>query len=227
MEDIFSKMAVDFAPEPALRTLDKEILSGRAGGMNLIEIPKRAYWRLLRLLGAERYSWNSQYESGVWSSGRRSPQTVALVAELCRGGRLIEFGCGEGELPHLLPAGSFSDYLGIDIADVAVACARQRAAEARLEGCRFEQADMTKWQAATGISVILAEECLYYLKPEQIEVFLDHSCASLVPEGKIVVIVHSAAKHAATLEVCRRVCRVVNEQQHGGRAYLILERRVG
>jgi cyclopropane fatty-acyl-phospholipid synthase-like methyltransferase len=193
--------------------------------MNLIEIPRRVYWRALRWLGSERQSWNSQYKSCLWSSGRRSPQMVSLVTELCRGGRLIEFGCGEGELPHLMPEGSFSEYLGMDIADVAVAHARQRAAEAQLQHCRFEQADMAKWRGASGISVILTEECLYYLKPAQIEVFLGRACTSLVPEGKIVVIVHSATKHAVTLEVCRRVCRVVNEQEHGGRAYLILERR--
>jgi cyclopropane fatty-acyl-phospholipid synthase-like methyltransferase len=192
--------------------------------MNLTELPKRAYWRVLRLFGHERNSWNKQYESGVWSSGQRSPQTVSLMAELCRGGKLIEFGCGEGELPHLLPAGSFSDYLGMDISDVAVGRAQARAAQAGLRNARFQQADMAKWEGASAVTAILAEECLYYLTPEQIEVFLSRACASLVPDGRIVIVVHSAVKHARTLNVCRQVCRVLEDKLHGGRAYLVLGR---
>ena len=190
--------------------------------MNWSDIPRRVYWRVLRLLGAGRVSWNKQYESGLWNSGRRSPLTVSLVAELCQGGRLVEFGCGTGELPHLLPSGSFSTYVGMDISDVAVARARARAAEAGLRHCEFNAVDMTSWAGAEGVSVILAEECLYYLKPPQIEQFLERACASLTPQGRIVVVVHSAEKHAVTLEVCRRTCRVHDEQSCEGRAYLIL-----
>jgi len=188
----------------------------------MADICHRMFWRVLRFLGLERTSWNKQYESGAWSSGTRSAQTVSLVAELCRGGKLMEFGCGEGELPHLLPAGSYADYLGVDIADVAVTRARERAAQAGLGHCRFEQGDMAVWNGTSGLSVILVEECLYYLKPEQIEVFLSRAGASLVPGGRIVVVVHSAAKHERTLEVCRRVCRVCEEKRQGDRACLVL-----
>jgi hypothetical protein len=36
------------------------------------------------------------------------------------------------------------------------------------------------------------------------------------------VIVHSAAKHFRTLEICRRVCTVRDESVFGGRTFLTL-----
>ncbi len=190
------------------------------------ETPRRIFWRALRWLGLSRASWNKQYAAGKWSSRKRSPHTLALVTELCGRGKLVEFGCGEGELPHLLPTGSFSHYFGIDISDVAVRRAREWVLEAGMSHCEFEQSDMSEWPGASGVSLILAEECLYYLKPEQIESLLARCGTSLMSEGKILVIVHSAEKHAKTLAACRRVCDVVNEREVDSRAYLVLKRKV-
>ncbi len=180
--------------------------------MAMKEIPRRIVWRVMRLVGLGRYSWNLQYKAGKWCDRKRSPHTVALIQEFCKGGRLVEFGCGDGMLPHLLQPGTFSDYLGLDISDKAVEIARNWAREARLCHCTFEQANMASWPGSEGIALIVAEECLNYLQSEDLERFLRRCCASLAENGKILVIVHSADKHAATLAVCRRVCRLVDER---------------
>ena len=184
--------------------------------------PKRVLWKLARLAGLKRLSWDQQFEAGVWCRGPRSAHTLELVIKLCAGGRLVEFGCGEGDLPHLLPAGAFSEYCGIDISSVAIRIASERAREANLRGCRFDCGDMASWTGLQGLSLVLAEECLYYLSPASAEKFLERCCASLSPNGSILVIVHSATKHARTLSVCRRVCRVREETTLGSRAYLTL-----
>jgi trans-aconitate methyltransferase len=185
-------------------------------------LPRRLYWRALRALGGGRSSWNQQYEAGFWGSRERRPHTVDLVARLCAGGRLVEFGCGEGELPHLLAQGSFSSYHGLDISDIAVERAGAWAAEAGLEGCRFDQGDMAQWPGDEAVALILAEECLYYLKPEQIAVLLRRCAASLAPGGHVLAVVHSAEKHAETVAACRANATVVAEHAEHGGVYLTL-----
>jgi trans-aconitate methyltransferase len=167
-------------------------------------------------------SWDKQFKAGVWCRERPSQHTISKVAELCNGGYLVEFGCGEGTLPLALPSNSFSGYIGYDISEVAVCRARHRAYEAGLTRCRFEQGDMAKWKGGSGITLIVAEECLYYLSPRGCKKFLQRSCESLVPGGSILIIVHSAVKHFRTIGICRRSCLVRDESINGQRAYLVL-----
>ena len=182
----------------------------------------KLYWGLHRLSGRNRASWNDQYLRGKWNCDRRSANTIARVVNLCRGGRLIEFGCGSGDLPHVLPAGTFSTYLGIDISDVAIAKAKQLAHERQLKACEFSQMDMTRWPGDAGVSLVLVEECLYYLDEKAQEAFLLGCCRSLAEEGRILVVVHDGVKHARTLATCRRLCRVVKDEVIVPRTYLTL-----
>ncbi len=184
----------------------------------------RVYWRLLRAVGLGRLSWDMQFEAGWWGyiRGPRSEYIIRKVTELCNGGHLVEFGCGEGTLPLALPRDSFSQYIGYDISEVAVGRARARAREAGLMYCHFEQCDMAKWKGTSGVSLVVAEECLYYLTPRIAETFLRHCCESLLPGGSILVIVYSAAKTYRTLNICRRVCRVNDESVNEGRTFITL-----
>ena len=186
------------------------------------DISQKVIWRGLRFLGLERESWNQQYKAGKWSGESRSPYMVELVSKLCGGGKLVEFGCGEGELPCLLPIGAFSEYHGIDISDVAVERAGLRVRKEGVACCKFEQGDMLNWKGIPGVSVILLEECLYYLTPRQIPVFLRRCGRCLAENGRIVVIVHSAEKHAETMDACRSACHVMQGMLVDSRAYLIL-----
>jgi SAM-dependent methyltransferase len=187
----------------------------------------RTWWRALRFFGLAKLSWDQQYQAGVWDRGPRSRHTVDLVSTLCAGGRLVEFGCGEGALPHLLPQGCYSEYVGFDISAIAIERARQRACASGRRGLRFQQMDMAEWRAATGISLIVAEECLYYLNAPRTEQFLSECTRSLTPNGHVLVVVHSARRHARTLDICRRCCDVVSERTQGSRVYLLLRRARG
>jgi SAM-dependent methyltransferase len=189
-------------------------------------LAKRACWRVLRFVGLKRQAWDLQFKEGVWCRGPRSANTIARVAELCRGGKLLEFGCGEGNLPHLLPEGTYSDYLGIDVSAVAIKTAKERCVQSGKLNCQFQVGDMGKWSGfVSPVSLILVEECLYYLSPPQIEQFLLRCCAGLTREGAILVIVHCATKHAKTLDVCRRVCRVLDEETIDSRSFLTLTQK--
>lgn len=186
--------------------------------MNILTI---AYCRIQRLFGFKRQSWNRQFKAGRWKRTKHCPILIQQVAELCSGGQILEFGCGEGDVPHMLPHGSFSEYRGYDISDVAIELAKGKAQAAGLTNCFFEQADMAEWQGHYEASVILVEESLYYLSPKKAKSFLQRCCDNLAPYGAILVVVHSATKHAKTLEICREVCHELDSKQTP-RTYLTL-----
>ena len=186
---------------------------------------KRLYWRSLRALGLKKNAWDSQFRAGVWCQHERSPHTAEKVRKLCGGGRLIEFGCGEGNLLDVLPPGSYTEYIGYDISAVAVQKAALRVRQMGLLNCRFEQCDMACWHGVSETSLVLAEECLYYLSSREIETFLRTALACLSQGGHILVVVHSAEKHARTLQVCREADAVVDEIRVGSRTFLTLQRR--
>jgi cyclopropane fatty-acyl-phospholipid synthase-like methyltransferase len=192
---------------------------------------RHIYWRLLEAFGFGRLSWDRQFEAGVWDyiGGQRNQHTIAKVLELCDGGRLIEFGAGEGTLPLSLPKNSFSNYVGYDISTIAIGRAIDRISAAGITDCQFEQCDMAKWTwtQAPSISLVVVEECLYYLNAKDAEAFLQQCCQSLLPDGSILAIVHCAKKHFATLDICRRVCRVKEELTIDGRIFMILASHAG
>lgn len=172
-----------------------------------------AHCRILRLLGFKRQAWNWQFKAGWWARTQHCPALIEQLSALCQGGLILEFGCGEGAVPHMLPRGSFSEYRGYDISDVAIEIASAKAHAAGLQHCFFEQADMVQWQGHYEASVILLEESLYYLTPNETRAFLRKCCANLAPGGVILVVVHSATKHARTLELCREVCHELKSRQ--------------
>jgi len=186
---------------------------------------RRAWWRLLRLIGMNKLSWDKQFKAGVWWHLPRSADMLSLVAGLCRGGRIIEFGCGEGSLPFLLPSGSYASYLGYDISGLAIRRAQRHASAAGAANVRFAQCDMAQWDGNQSAFLVVLEECLYYLSPDDCAAFLARCSRCLEADGSMLVIVHSATKHQKTLSVCRRVCQVRDEIQLGGRTYLTLDPR--
>jgi hypothetical protein len=188
----------------------------------LAPLVRRLYCRALGTFGLQQLSWNLKYETGLWDSPERSPETIRRVTDLCGGGKLVEFGCGKGELPRRLPSGTFSTYVGFDISDLAIAEAQAAATSSGLRNASFHQADMAKWTGNSGIQLILAEECLYYLNPCEQQAFLRKCCQSLSPTGKILVIVHDAIKHARTVITCRTLCHVLEDESIKTRTYLIL-----
>jgi 2-polyprenyl-3-methyl-5-hydroxy-6-metoxy-1,4-benzoquinol methylase len=186
---------------------------------NLEGVPffRRGVWRALQALGFKRYSWDLQFKAGVWSTDHYSPHLLHQVALLSRGGNILEFGCGEGDLPKLLPPDSYANYLGIDISEVAIT-----RAQAKNPRCIFWACDMNRWKGSFPATLILLQECLYYIKHTQAEAFLKRCRTILEPGGSILVVDHDRTKHAKTLDICRRVCRVKSENVIKGRTFLIL-----
>lgn len=184
-----------------------------------------ALWRMANRWGSRRlraWSQNDQYRRGRWArlGGSRRPAVVDLVAELAAGGAVVEFGCGEGHLALAVEPAAYSSWVGFDIARVAVERARQRAGSDR---CRFEVLDCTAWPGASGVQLIVAEECLYYLRGADLRRFLERCRASLAPEGAMLVTFSRAGRHPEAEAACGSTFDDIDtvDDPTGGR-YLVL-----
>jgi SAM-dependent methyltransferase len=86
--------------------------------------------------------WDAAYASSTpapWDIGRPQPAFVRLADSGLLGGRVLDAGCGTGE-HALLAAAHGADAAGVDISPLAIAQAREKAAERGL-AVRFEVAD--------------------------------------------------------------------------------------
>jgi len=132
---------------------------------------KRLYWKLLHVTGFKRRVWDSQYNTGLWRADNRSPITIRKVFELCDGGHLLEFGCGEGDLLGQLPPNTYSEYSGLDISRAAIDKARAFSALNHATQS-FQVCSMEEWEGVPQkYSLILLEECLYYLSQPAAQIF--------------------------------------------------------
>ena len=162
-------------------------------------------WRAANRLGGRRFrtwSQNDQYRQGRWSAlGRnRRPMVTELVEKLADGGRVVEHACGEGHLFDLVDPGAYRHYTGYDISPVAIESATNRVGSARR---RFEVQDMTTWAGDRDLDLIVAEECLNYLRPRQLERFLTTCRASLQPRGALLTTFYDPTGQTREVEICR------------------------
>jgi len=89
-------------------------------------------------------SWDAVYAPGAapppWDIGRPQPAFLRLADRGLLSGQLLDAGCGTGE-HALLAAARGAEAIGVDISPVAIARARDKAAERGLPA-RFEVADV-------------------------------------------------------------------------------------
>ena len=100
--------------------------------------------------------------------------------------RAVEVGCAIGELTAVL-APACDDYLGVDIAEVALAQARHRNAEA--PNVRFERRALPDETPAGRFDLIVLSEVLYYFSRPDLRRMATWVEAALAPDG-VVVAVH-------------------------------------
>ncbi|MFI5692352.1 class I SAM-dependent methyltransferase [Kribbella sp. NPDC051586] len=85
--------------------------------------------------------WNESYSNGPapWELGRPQPAVVRLVSDGAFTGSVLDAGCGSGDNAVLI-ASSGVPVLGFDVAETALARAREKAAERGVEA-EFVAAD--------------------------------------------------------------------------------------
>src|SRR5260370_34707697 len=89
---------------------------------------------------ADHPSWNSQYQgSPPWDIGRPQPDFVRLAEAGELAGRVLDVGCGTGE-QAMLAATHGAEAMGVDVAELAIQRAREKAEERGIHAT-FQVAD--------------------------------------------------------------------------------------
>src|SRR5580693_6732087 len=93
---------------------------------------------------AKRHLWNHEFSSGRWDCLDRTPdeRIQAKLEKFARCGAILDLGCGSGTASVDLASATYSSYTGIDISDVAVRKAKDRArAAGRADRNEYYQSD--------------------------------------------------------------------------------------
>ena len=146
-----------------------------------------------KILRTGRARWNHQFKEGHWDGLKNDEELVRqkLVRDhfikYKNGGSLLELGCGQGYLPELVfEKKYFSEYLGVDISDVAIADATKRTADKNI---KFEQGDMNTWTTMRKFDVVLFNEAINYAK--NCEAVLFHAKENFIaPDGICIISMH-------------------------------------
>ena len=130
---------------------------------------------------------DNEYRSGRWnffaqeSELPRYQTVVGHIRALCDNPSVLDLGCGDGRLAHLLAQSGIHDYHGVDLSEAGLTRARSLG----LKDARFEQADLEQWRPARNYDAIVFNESVGYLhNPSHITRELSRH---LSPGGALVI----------------------------------------
>lgn len=135
------------------------------------------------------------YASGFAGDGTQSRAGRTLRAEVLRHvpadreARILDLGCGQGELLGLLREGGYRHLTGVDISEEQLVLARRRGV-----GEIVEQGDLEPWLAErpAAFDVVIAVDVLEHFDKPEVLTLLDAAAAALAPAGTLIVRVPNA-----------------------------------
>jgi trans-aconitate 2-methyltransferase len=151
------------------------------------------------LLGLATDSWDpTQYER--FSDERSAPFFDLLeLVEPSPGGRVVDLGCGTGELTRVLHERTgASATLGIDSSEAMLA----RSAPYASDGLSFELGDIAEWAPAGPVDVVFSNAALHWVDDHP--ALFARLTAALGPGGQLAVQMPANHDHASHL-VAERV----------------------
>ncbi|MEV6345261.1 class I SAM-dependent methyltransferase [Actinoplanes sp. NPDC051851] len=89
--------------------------------------------------------WDDAYrtDTAPWDIGRPQPAIMAVLENAVRGPRILDVGCGTGDLVIALARRGFH-VTGVDISPVAIAAAKKKAADVHVRHVRLQVRDITE-----------------------------------------------------------------------------------
>ena len=116
---------------------------------------------------APREDWDDQYAAGRWDVMHEPDELprYRAVAGFLRavrpGARVLDVGCGDGNLIEHLDGLGLAGYTGVDLSPTAVERARARSSG---EGIELVVADAERWEPPGRYDAIVLNESLYYFE---------------------------------------------------------------
>ena len=136
--------------------------------------------------------WQQRYIDGdlPWDTGVPEERLMEVVRGLELPGRTaLDMGCGAGTNAIELARMGF-EVTGIDISEKAVEMARQRAADAGVDGVRFEVASIVEGLPVEPGSIAVATDrgCFHGIAPAERSLYIAHLAEALSEGGWWVVL---------------------------------------
>jgi biofilm PGA synthesis N-glycosyltransferase PgaC len=169
----------------------------RIGVMNVLcRIRRKFGMRGIRQLwgtaNMKRKLWDREYESGSWTHCEETPGAwvYGFVEKHCRGGSILDLGCGAGNTGNELDANSYGHYTGVDVSEVAVLKATDRSGRnGRAFKNTYVQGDIVSYIPTEKHDVILFRESVYNIPRSRMKATLDGYARHLTRDGVLVVYV--------------------------------------
>jgi 2-polyprenyl-3-methyl-5-hydroxy-6-metoxy-1,4-benzoquinol methylase len=129
------------------------------------------------ILSNPRVYWLYQVISG---GGRRQATFVRDYLHPIAGMRILDIGCGPGQMLRLMPQ---TDYVGYDLNPGYVEAARRRFGDQ----AEFQCADVTKADMNGGsFDAVIANGLLHHLDDEGVDRLMEAAAAAIHPEGRVL-----------------------------------------
>ena len=152
----------------------------------------------------KRSLWNKEFADGRWDYIDNTPDDCIYpyLEKYCKGGSLLDLGCGSGNTGNELAIDKYNFYWGVDIADVAVQKAIERSkANGRSSKNRYSQGDIYSYEPTRKYDVILFRESIWYIPESKIQSMLDRYRGHLEEDGVFVVRICDQELHGAIVKL--------------------------
>lgn len=164
--------------------------------------------------GAKRKLWNREFATGHWASLENTPEdyVYGVIARHCKGGRILDLGCGSGNTGTELSDQAYGAYVGVDVSDVAIEMAARRSREkGRASKNSYAQSDIENFEPNGRFDVILFRESIFYVPKSRIRSMLIRYAGSLELGGVFIVRMCDRVKYRPITEVIESEFEVVEK----------------
>lgn len=152
----------------------------------------------------KKYFWDKEFASGKWHfiDNTTNDFSYCYLRNYCHSGRILDLGCGPGSTAIELSDDTFSEYVGVDISEVALNKAKRRAQERGLERkLHFANCDMLTFAPPGKFDVILLRESVYHVPTGRLRDLLMRYSAFLTASGVFIVKLLGADRYTSKARV--------------------------
>jgi 2-polyprenyl-3-methyl-5-hydroxy-6-metoxy-1,4-benzoquinol methylase len=158
--------------------------------------------------------WDKEFAGGHWDYIDNTPGDCVypFIEKYCRGGSILDLGCGSGNTGNELNVEKYGNYTGIDVSGVAVQMAASRSRNnGRASKNEYFQSDIIDYASSKPNDVILFRESIMYVPNGKIKKMLDGYRQHLKPGGVFIVRMCDREKYADIRKIIKDNYQVVEE----------------
>jgi SAM-dependent methyltransferase len=163
----------------------------------------------------QRFAWNREFAEGHWDFIDSTPDDCiyGFLARYSNRGAILDLGCGAGNTGGELEENCYTEYLGVDISDVAVEKARTRAAQSGRAGKNtYVQGDVVKFKPDKNFDVILFRESIWYIPKRKLLRVIARYRKHLKTGGAFIVRIYDRHLRGDIVDLLRTGVDVIEER---------------